>query len=252
VTDPSDESPGEEALMSRREPRARDALRAAARRPCTAPHRVIHCGDGIAWLRAASLAPDAAIVTSLPDYSETPERTFDEWRSWFVETVELACRSVADDAVAVFYQTDVKRDGRWIDKGFLVQLGAERAASALLWHRIVCRVPPGTTTFGRPAYAHLICVSRSLRLAPGQSSPDVLPRLGEMTWSRAMGKDACESVASFLLAHTGCRSVVDPFCGVGTMLAVANAHGLDSVGVERSRKRAELALALTSFQGKLV
>jgi hypothetical protein len=65
-----------------------------------------------------------------------------------------------------------------------------------------------------------------------------------MTWARAMGRAACDAVASFLVAHTACGTVVDPFCGVGTMLAVANAHGLDAVGVERSRKRAERARAL--------
>jgi hypothetical protein len=184
------------------------------------------------------------VVTSLPDASELPDLGFDAWRGWFVDTVELACRAVADEAVAVFYQTDVKRDGRWIDKGHLVHLGADRAGSALLWHRVVCRVPPGTTTFGRPAYAHLLCFSRALRLAPGQSSPDVLPRLGEMTWARAMGVEACEAVAAFLCAHTRCRTVVDPFCGLGTMLAVANAFGLDAIGVDRSRRRAERARAL--------
>ena len=72
----------------------------------------------------------------------------------------------------------------------------------------------------------------------------MLPRLGEMTWARAMGREACDAVARFLLAHTPCRTVVDPFCGLGTMLAVANAHGLDAVGVERSPKRAERARAL--------
>jgi tRNA G10 N-methylase Trm11 len=62
-----------------------------------------------------------------------------------------------------------------------------------------------------------------------------------MPWARAMGVEACHAVCRFLLAHTACRTVVDPFCGVGTMLAVANAHGLDAIGVELSRKRAERA-----------
>jgi hypothetical protein len=35
-----------------------------------------------------------------------------------------------------------------------------------------------------------------------------------------MGREACEAVARFLLAHTSCRAVADPFCGLGTMLAV--------------------------------
>jgi tRNA G10 N-methylase Trm11 len=70
-----------------------------------------------------------------------------------------------------------------------------------------------------------------------------------MTWARAMPTEACEAVARFLLAHTACRTVVDPFCGVGTMLAVANAHGLDAVGVELSRKRAENARSLVLAKG---
>lgn len=139
----------------------------------------------------------------------------------------------------------MKRDGRWIDKGFLVQLGAEQAGAALLWTKIVCRAPAGTITYGRPAYAHLMCFSRELRLEPAQSSADVIPRLGEMPWARAMGVEACEATARFLRAHTGCRIVGDPFCGVGTMLAVANEAGLDAVGVEISPKRARRARELT-------
>ena len=208
------------------------------------PRREVHCEDGVAWLARAPLPADHAVVTSLPDLSELPELGFDGWRRWFVEAVALAAAAVADEAVAIFYQTDVKRDGRWVDKAHLVASGADQAGSALLFHKIVCRAPPGTTTFGRPAYAHLLCVSRALRLAPGAATPDVLPRLGEMTWARAMGREACEAVARFLLAHTACRTVVDPFCGVGTMLAVANLHGLDAVGVERSPRRAARARTL--------
>src|SRR5262249_12433541 len=111
--------------------------------------RVVHHGDGVAFL-ATPLPADHAIVTSLPDHSELPALGIGVWRRWFVDTVALACRAVADDAVAIFYQTDVKHDGRWIDKGPLVLSGSERAGSHLLWHKIVCRVAPGTTTFGRP------------------------------------------------------------------------------------------------------
>jgi len=183
-------------------------------------------------------------VTSLPDASELPALGFDGWRRWFVDTAELCCRRVAAGNVAIFYQTDVKREGTWVDKGFLVALAAERAGLALLWHKIACRTPPGTTTFGRPAYGHVLCFSRELRLAPASATPDVLPRLGHMTWARAMGLEVCHAVARFLVAHTPARTVVDPFCGVGTMLAVANQHGLDAIGVELSRRRADKARRL--------
>jgi len=216
------------------------------------PSRVVHTAEAVAWLEAQpAFDASSAFVTSLPDSSEVPGLGFDGWRRWFVDTVGLICRKTADRGVSVFFQTDVKRDGRWVDKGFLVALGAEAAQSHCLWHKIVCRAPAGVTTFGRPAYAHLSCFSRGLTLERGQATPDVIPRLGEMPWARAMGVEACEAVASFLLAFTECRTVIDPFCGVGTMLAVANRRGLDAVGVELSAKRAkkarELALAPRPF-----
>jgi hypothetical protein len=207
------------------------------------PQRTIHVGDGIAWLREAELTPEMAIVTSLPDVSEV-QLDLDAWARWFEDTVTLACARVSERAVAIFYQTDIKREGRWIDKGFLVAKGADRAASALLWHRIVCRFAPGTVTMGRPTYSHLMCYSRALTLPPDEASADVLPEPGEMPWPRAMGAAACRAVVRFLARHTDCTTVVDPFCGHGTMLAVANAHGLHAIGVELSRKRAEKARAL--------
>jgi hypothetical protein len=198
--------------------------------------RTVHHGDGLAWLRSQRLPDDHAIVTSLPDSSEVAKLDFAQWELWFSATAAELCRAVTETSVAIFFQTDVKRDGHWV--------GARAAGAHLLWHKVVCRAPAGITTFGRPAYAHLLCFSRGLRLETGQSSPDVLPALGHMTWARAMGVQACEATCDFLLAHTACRTVVDPFCGVGSMLAVANARGLGAIGVELSRKRAERARTL--------
>ena len=206
--------------------------------------RTVHQCDAIAWLEGCSLSDDCALVTSLPDSSELRMRVAD-WERWFAATAELICRRTPERSVAIFFQTDVKLEGRWIDKSFFVQQGARAAGAELLWHKIVCRAPAGITTFGRPGYAHLLCFSRALRLTPGQSSADVLPTLGKMTWARAMGIDACVATCRFLLEHTSARTVVDPFCGVGSMLAVANAHGLDAIGIELSRKRAERARTLT-------
>jgi hypothetical protein len=204
----------------------------------------VYQADGPTWLLENSLTSSQAIVTSMPDASELPRLGFDGWRSWFVETSALLCSRVADEAVAIFFQTDIKREGLWVDKGYLVQLGAERAGAPLLWHKVVCRAPAGTTTFGRPAYAHLLCFSKGLRLPTAHSFADVVPELGSMPWPRAMGTRACAEICKFLLSHTSCRTVVDPFCGIGTLLAIANNHGLDAIGVEISAKRARRARAL--------
>jgi hypothetical protein len=51
-------------------------------------------------------------------------------------------------------------DGVWIDKAYLVQKAAEQTGHALLWHKLVCRVPPGVATFGKPSYHHMLCFSK--------------------------------------------------------------------------------------------
>lgn len=207
--------------------------------------REVFHSDAIEWLAANTLGPRASIITSLPDSSEMSSLSFDGWRAWFIETSTMVCNAVADEQVAIFYQTDVKRDGTWVDKGHLVHSGADRAGAALLWHKVVCRAPAGTTTFGRPAYAHLMCFSKKVRLLPGESTADVLPRLGEMTWARAMGLEACVAACAFVRDRVKADTVVDPFCGVGTALAVANQMGLNAIGVELSKKRAEKARGLS-------
>ena len=38
--------------------------------------------------------------------------------------------------------------------------------------------------------------------------------------------------------------IIDPFCGVGSVCAVANRYGFDTWGVERTRKRCKRAAEL--------
>jgi len=209
------------------------------------PSREVYQADGIEWLRQADLGSKHAVVTSLPDVSELPTLGFEGWRRWFIDVAALICGRVHEDAVAIFYQTDIKRDGRWIDKGHLVQRGADDAGTHCLWHKVVCRTTPGGTTFGRPAYGHWLAFSRNLRFSPASSTADVLPQLGEMTWSRAMPMTAAVGSSIFLRDHTACSVVIDPFCGRGTMLAVANNHGFDAIGIELSKKRVRKARSLS-------
>jgi tRNA G10 N-methylase Trm11 len=61
---------------------------------------------------------------------------------------------------------------------------------------------------------------------------------------------ALVATCRFLREHTACRVVVDPFCGHGTVLAVANEFGLDAVGVELSAKRARKARRMTTRDGE--
>ena len=203
--------------------------------------RTVHQGDALAWLEEQGTLTSASLITSLPDVSGLPELGLGGWRDWFVSAAEAVLRHTPDEGVAIFYQTDIKVEGTWVDKAYLVQRAAEQEGSALLWHKLVCRKPPGSVSFGRPGYTHLLCFSRGVRDDVARSTTDVLPQLGEMTWSRAMGTAACELACRYVLQHTETRTVVDPFCGRGTVLAVANRMGLDAVGVERSRRRVRYA-----------
>lgn len=208
------------------------------------PARTVHCEDALAWLDRQPVLSGCSVITSLPDVSEVG-LPLPKWKQWFEDAAFKVMQKTPDDGVALFFQTDIKKEGQWIDKGFLVSKAAERAACKTLLHKVVCRFRPGTITFGRPAYSHLLAFSKGVTLDLGKSSPDVLPDAGEKTWTRGMGRLACELAVKFVMQQTAHRTIVDPFCGHGTVLAVANALGLDAIGVELSAKRARKARTLT-------
>jgi hypothetical protein len=205
--------------------------------------REVQCVESIAWLRGRGVTEGAAAVTSLPDVSEL-RLSMAAWRAWFLEAVELVVDSVPHESVAIFFQSDIKHDGGWIDKGALVVRAAEDAGARVLLHKIVCRREPGLLTMGRPGYTHLIAVSRTMRCADALPIPDVIVDAGRSPWVRAMGIRAAAHAVRFARDQAQARMIFDPFCGVGTVLAVANALGVDALGLERSRKRCEQAREL--------
>lgn len=213
-----------------------------------APRRTVHCADALEWLAAQGELEGCSIVTSLPDVSELPSLSLAAWKEWFVRAAESVLESCWREGVAIFYQTDIKREGTWVDKGYLCFQAAERAGFELLWHKAVCRRPPGATTYGRAGYSHMLCFSRTVRVDLARSTPDVLPTAGPSPWTRGMGLEACLAACRFIRDETRSHTVVDPFCGRGTALAAANALGLDAIGVELSAKRCRQARALTVDQ----
>ena len=207
--------------------------------------RTVHCVDAIEWLNKADITPDSSLLGSLPDISEFPTLTLAEWKTWFINTAELILSRCPDDGVTIFYQSDIKYEGLWVDKAYLCQKAAEKIGHELLWHKVLCRAPAGTITFGRPAYSHLLCFSKKFRMDLSKSLPDVLPDLGDKTWERGMGLNACVLIGKFLSEQTKTKTLINPFCGQGSMLATANAFGLNAIGIEKSPKRAEKARHIT-------
>lgn len=207
------------------------------------PAREVHCADAIPWMQARGKIASACVVTSLPDVSEVG-LALPVWRTWFLNAVQLVVESVADESAALFFQSDIKRDGAWIDKGALVIRAAEDVGAHVLFHKIVCRRPPGMLTMGRPGYTHLIAVSRAMKCPEVLSIPDVITDAGRQPWVRAMGVRAAGHAVRFARDQVRAKTVFDPFCGVGTVLAAANDIGLDALGVEKSKRRCEQARSL--------
>lgn len=207
------------------------------------PARVVVQADALPWLDEHAAEPGDAVITSLPDVSELPllGPGLEGWKRWFIDTAARVMSWPVPGMPSLFFQSDVRYQGLWLDKSFLVQQAAERVGAHLCFHKIVCRKPPGTLTQGRASYSHLLAFSRGAPLLPKKPSADVLPDAGDMPWSRAMGSLACQAACRFVLEEAGARRVVDPFCGKGSVLAVANALGLDALGVELSAKRCRAA-----------
>jgi hypothetical protein len=211
----------------------------------SAPSRRVHQEDALTWLAEHPAVSSESVVTSLPDVAEMPEHDFDSWRIWFDGAVKDVLSWVPPEGVAIFFQTDVLHRGVWVDKSYLVLRAAEGSGHSLVWHKIVCRTPPGSVRPGRAGYSHLVCLSRTPFPAFRSALPDVLPAAGTEVSQKAMGALACELACRFVVEATPSRVVVDPFCGRGTVLAVANALGLDAVGVDRSARCCRAARSLT-------
>lgn len=214
--------------------------------------RIIHCADAIEWLKTQPVPESSSMIASLPDISEFQNFTLPHWKEWFQGVARLVLERTPDNGVTIFFQSDIKYEGTWVDKSFLIQKVAEELGHELLWHKVICRSPAGIATFGRPSYSHLLCFSKKFRLTDlGKSTPDVMPDLGDKTWARGMGMNACVMIAKFIKEQTNSQTLVHPFCGEGSMVSVAETFGLNTIGIEKTPKRADKARRLqVSANGK--
>lgn len=159
--------------------------------------------------------------------------------------------------MAIFYVTPGRytgEGGAWLDKGFLCQLGARRAGAACVWQKVVLiQDSAGRPRGGRPGFVNLLCFSRRHRVPRDFVTVDVLPDRGHMPWSHAIGEEACRHALEYCKEHVAATSggaerraaagagaapaaVLNPFCGYGSVLAVANALGMDAYGMDVSLK----------------
>ena len=196
----------------------------------------IICADAVEWMKTANVR--GAVVTSLPDPEEIGA-TIAEWSMWFVNAAAMAMSMTAPGAPAVFYQTDRKHGGVLYSKSGLLIEAANKAGHNLLWHKIVLRRRVGATDLHRPGFTHLMAFSKNGK--PGKATPDVMER-GDMIYPNATGM----TPAMFAVRFAGERNktIIDPFCGRGTIPAVADALGFNAVGVDIDPQQCSKAASL--------
>src|SRR6185295_13715228 len=110
-----------------------------ARGDNAATQKRIDQADVLDWLATHTLQQNQAIVASIPDSAELPNQSVELWRPWFSHVAEEIVQRAPEQSPIIFYQSDVRYAGGWIDKSFLVQEAARKHGASLLLHRIVCR-----------------------------------------------------------------------------------------------------------------
>lgn len=198
--------------------------------------RQVICTDALKWLPQQSGLD--CIVTSIPEMEEVG-LTATAYEPFFREAVRGCLAAVKDTGYAVFLQTDRKYKG-WLDKSYWCSDEAAAAGFTMLWHKIALRQAVGTSGLFRPTYSHMLCYSKKGKVGP--LFPDVVER-GAVTYENAFGVEAVNAVLTYLKKQ-GTKTVVDPFAGSGTTLALANAMGLKAIGVDIDPKQCAKARGL--------
>lgn len=224
--------------------------------------REVRCEDALPWLRSTRLPPRFGVLTGVPDIHELDSKlSIEGYIEWFQTVVRLVLQAIPEDGRAIFMQTDVKvtRDGQhgrnasggsywqWLDKAYLALQAASQVPRArLLWHRVIFsgKLQAGGRSGFSAGYTHYLCFTTgdTDEALDRGAFPDVI-RKGLSTWTSGSGAHAVQLACSYLKAQ-GIQTVVDPFCGEGSVLAIANAVGLSSLGLEKSAKRARQAETL--------
>jgi len=200
------------------------------------PQREVICMDALKWL-ATQKGLDC-IVTSIPEMDEVKLKE-EAYKKFIHEATQKALEATKDAGYTIFLQTDRKQNG-WIDKSYLISAVAHELGYRMIWHKIALRQAVGTSGLFRPTFSHMLCYSKKGK--PGPVFPDVIER-GSVTYENAFGIDAVKAVLTYVKKQ-GAKTVVDPFVGSGTTIALANQMGLKGIGVDIDPKQCKKAKAL--------
>jgi hypothetical protein len=145
--------------------------------------------------------------------------------------------SASENCPVVFVQTDRRKGGRQFSKSNLLQNIATDNGWFLVWHKIELSQEIGKANLYRPTFRHMVCFGRG-KVTAGQATPDVIP-VSRKLYPMAFGFEAARVTVEFCMRYS--KRTLDPFCGHGTVLHVAESLGADSVGVDIDPACCEIA-----------
>lgn len=202
--------------------------------------RTILCTDAVSWLMNNNDDFEGSVFCGIPDIQDInlfAKKTqgilcrAKEYETWFVNVIQAIFRRIRKGQCAIFSQTDFKvidEEGMvayWMDKSYLCSKIAETYGFTLLWHKIALGSDIGSTSY-RPSFTHLLCYGNNVPFHSSMfQTPDVIER-GHMTWPKATGLEACILAVAFLKHVVNTQLIINPFCGHGTIVAVANYFGM--------------------------
>lgn len=203
--------------------------------------REIICTDSLKWLKSQPVGSLPNVVTGICDQNEMGKITMKEYTVFFEKIASQIFEKLGDGCYAIFIQTDRKWDRRWLDKSYVLTSLARKYGYKTIWHKIVLHRPVGSIHLQRPTYAHMLCYSKEG--TTGAGTPDVLPP-GKKLYTNGTPLNAAEASIKFVKRYSKVKKVLDPFVGRGTIVAVAEKHGLPSIGIDISHEQCEHARKL--------
>ncbi len=198
--------------------------------------REIIVADSLQYLRGVKSLPN--VVTGLCDLDET-DMDMSQYLQFFKDIASLIFTKLDKVGYAIFIQTDRKYQGSWLDKSYMLSDIAFSHGCKMVWHKIALHREVGRTDLHRPCYAHMLCYTYTGK--PGAAFNDVLP-VSTKLYKNGTPLGAAEAAVNFIKNNNKKNTtIVDPFVGQGTVVAMANNYGLDAIGIDIDPKQAELA-----------
>jgi len=192
------------------------------------PHvgnRLVLCADALQTLQKRDLEP-CNIITGMPDNTEMKldYKQYEEYRHKILPLIF----ELGKDNVLIFTQTDKKAtyNGEWFNKTNILYQYAQKYNVNLVFHEVALYA--NEPSF--PEYQHFICFSN--RLGPRQSNTILAGNKVYKNGTPFGILAKCMGLFSKFKHQLGSNIILDPFCGRGTVLAMFNTLGFETIGID--------------------